>query len=92
MINTKLLRGSIYKVYKSQTEFSKDVGWSKNKIGRILNGTSIPSINDCNVLLSKLFLSDEEYKNIFLPSASPNGDYFTDAAATANKDSESNQL
>lgn len=74
MIDTKALRGALYRVYKSQAEFSIDVGWPKNKIGRILKGTSIPSIEDCNILLCKLHLSDSEYKQIFLPKLSPNGD------------------
>lgn len=74
MIDTKALRGALYKVYKSQVEFSDDAGWPKNKIGRILNGISIPSIDDSHILLRKLNLSDFEYKQIFLPSVSPNGD------------------
>ncbi len=84
MIDTKALRGALYKVYKSQAEFSVDVGWAKNKIGRILNGTSIPSIEDCNILLCKLNLSDSEYKQIFLPKISPNGDKTNGIQKAAN--------
>jgi transcriptional regulator with XRE-family HTH domain len=92
MIDTKALRGAIYKAYKSQSQLSDDIGWAKNKIGRILNGTSIPSIEDCHVLMDKLNLSDREYKQIFLPSLSPNGDMRVMDAATSYeniRDSES---
>lgn len=93
MIDTSALRGAIYKVYKSQTNFSHDVEWPKNKIGRILNGKSIPSIDDCRVFLYKLKLSDIDYKRIFLPNPSPYGDNEFSGAATPIKtnQAESNQ-
>lgn len=92
MIDTKALRGAIYKAYKSQSQLSDEIGWAKNKIGRILNGTSIPSIEDCHILMDKLNLSDSEYKQIFLPSLSPFGDKRATDAATSYeniRDSES---
>ncbi|KAB3527126.1 helix-turn-helix domain-containing protein [Alkaliphilus serpentinus] len=73
-INTQLLRGAIYSKFKSQNEFTKTIGWSQNKIGRILKGEMIPNIVDCNAIMKVLSLSKEEYFDIFLPSASPNGD------------------
>lgn len=73
-INTQLLRGAIYSKFKSQNEFTKTIGWSQNKIGRILKGEMIPNIEDCNAIVNVLSLSIEEYIDIFLPSLSPNGD------------------
>lgn len=73
-INTQLLRGAIYSKFKSQNEFTKSIGWSQNKIGRILKGEMIPNIEDCNAIMKVLALSMEEYISIFLPSISPNGD------------------
>ena len=73
-INTQLLRGIIYSKFKSQNEFTKAIGWSPNKIGRIVKGTMIPNIEDCNAMMQTLSLTKEEYFQIFLPSLSPNGD------------------
>lgn len=73
-INTKLLRGVIYSKYNSQREFTQAVGWSQNKIGRILKGRMIPNIEDCAIICNALSLSREESLNIFLPSISPNGE------------------
>jgi DNA-binding XRE family transcriptional regulator len=73
-INTQLLRGAIYSKFKSQNQFTKAIGWSQNKIGRILKGEMIPNIEDCNAIMKVLSLSVEEYINIFLPSISPIGD------------------
>ena len=73
-IDTKLLRGAIYSKYKSQYEFSKALGWSQNKIGRILKGKMIPNIEDCNKMCEALSLSKDECMEIFLPFLSPNGD------------------
>ncbi|MCT4544535.1 MAG: hypothetical protein N4A63_13405 [Vallitalea sp.] len=74
MINFNLLRGHIYSLYSSQNALTQELGWPKNKIGRILNGSAVPNVNDCEMLTEKLKLTAEEYISIFIPSLSPNGD------------------
>lgn len=73
-INIGEFRSKIYSKYRSQSEFSKDIGWNTNKTSRILNGSSVPDIDDCAEVLNVIPMTAEEYCKIFLPNVSPFGE------------------
>mgnify|MGYP000908159761 CR=1 FL=1 len=81
MINTSLLREKIYGKFHSQAAFSREIGWGANRINKILNGKSVPDVNDCAIIASTLSLTKDDYINIFIPCLSPNGDSMSDKSA-----------
>ena len=40
------LRGLIHGQYKSLSEFAREIGWSRQKLHRVLSGKMPPSIRD----------------------------------------------
>lgn len=73
MINTSELRGVIYAKYGTITALSNRMSWNKNKIGKILNGSYVPNIEECAELADALEMGQQKFYEIFLPQKSPNG-------------------
>jgi len=68
------LKGKIVSRYGSQNRFAEAIGWSKQRLSRFVTGERTPNLEDIKTMSVALGLSYEEFKLIFLPWLSPNGD------------------
>lgn len=68
MVNTMGLRGLIYGKYKSQTAFATHIGWSKQKLSKIINGAQEPTVRDIGDMAAALDKPLGEIAEIFLPN------------------------
>lgn len=66
------LRGLIYGKYETETQLANELGWSKQRLNLITNGTREPDIEEVVALAEKLDKSVEEMVYIFLRHKSPN--------------------
>ena len=66
------LRGLIYGKYETETQLANELGWSKQRLNLITNGTREPDIEEVVALAGKLDKSVEEMVYIFLRHKSPN--------------------
>ena len=66
------LRGLIYGKYETETQLANDLGWSKQRLNVITNGTREPDLEEVAALADKLDKSVEEMVYIFLRHKSPN--------------------
>lgn len=74
-MNIMALRGAIAERYKTQSAFAKAIGWSDNKVSRLMTGKHSPDMEEISEITRALDLSKERYIDIFyLPIASTNGD------------------
>jgi transcriptional regulator with XRE-family HTH domain len=65
------IRGAVFSVYHSISEFAKAIGWSQNKSSRIINGTQRPSASDMERMYVCLKITDaDRFVSIFFPSLS----------------------
>jgi len=62
----KALKGLVLKKYFSIGAFANDIGWSRNKSSRIVNGIQNPSVDDIVDLTKSLELDEPTFFNIFL--------------------------
>lgn len=67
------LRGAVFGKYKNQLNFGDAIKWNRNKVSRLLRGKYIPDVDEAAQINHVMNLSEEEYKEIFLPALSPNG-------------------
>ena len=67
-LDLQRLKGEIVAVYGTQLEFSKAIGWHKNKVSKM---------DEVAAIVSALHLTEQQYWNIFLPNLSPNCDKST---------------
>lgn len=73
-INIALLRSKIYEKFASKQEFAKAIGWSVNKVTRILSDKHTLDINEAAEISKILNLTLMEHTRIFMPWISPIGD------------------
>ena len=59
------LRGLIFSKYKSINEFSKEIGWHRNKASRIINGNRDPNATEMIQLANHLNMTLEIFIPIF---------------------------
>ena len=71
------LRGLIYGRYETEAQLAAELGWSKQKLNLITNGTREPNLVDVVALARKLDKPVEEMVYIFLRHKSPNGQHLT---------------
>lgn len=67
------LRGLIYGKYETETQLANELGWPKQRLNLITNGTREPDLEEVAALAEKLDKSVEEMVFIFLRHKSPNG-------------------
>lgn len=72
MQKVRELRGLIYSQYDSETEFANSIGWPRQRVNKITNGTKEPDIDELNVLAKALNKSVGDIAQIFLRYKSPN--------------------
>ena len=73
-MNVRRLKAEIVAEYGTQTEFSKVIGWHKNKVSKIVCGNYKPDTDEVAKIVDTLHLDEKKYLEIFLPSKSPNGE------------------
>lgn len=66
------LRGLIYGKYETETQLANELGWPKQRLNLITNGTREPDLEEVVALAEKLDKSVEEMVFIFLRHKSPN--------------------
>ena len=66
------LRGLIYGKYETETQLANELGWPKQRLNLITNGTREPDLEEVAALAEKLDKSVEEIVFIFLRHKSPN--------------------
>lgn len=66
----KALKGLVLKKYFSIGAFANDIGWSRNKSSRIVNGIQNPSVDDIVDLTKSLELDEPTFFNIFFKNLS----------------------
>ena len=66
------LRGLIYGKYETETQLANELGWPKQRLNLITNGTREPDLEEVAALAEKLDKSGEERVFIFLRHKSPN--------------------
>lgn len=67
------LNSLIHGQYPNQAAFAKAIGWSRQRLGKIVNGDKVPSINDVQVISNGLGVPFMMVCNFFLNPKSPNG-------------------
>ena len=68
------LNGLIHNRYGSQTEMATSMGWSRQRLNRILTGRKQPSLDEVCAMAKSLGVSFMTIAQFFLGSASPIGD------------------
>lgn len=73
-MNLARLKGEIVAQYGTQSAFATSLGWSENKLSRMMRGKYKINIDDAEQIAKLLNMDTELYCQIFLPIKSPNGD------------------
>lgn len=68
----KELRGLIYSKYNSEAEMAKIMGWTRQKVNKITNGTKEPNVDELNAFAKALDKTVGDVAQIFLRNKSPN--------------------
>ena len=66
------LRGLIYSKYESEAQLASELGWPRQRLNNITNGTKEPDLEEVAALAGKLDRSVSEIVHIFLRQKSPN--------------------
>lgn len=66
------IRGLIYGKYDNEAQLAKELGWPRQRLNKITNGTKEPDIDEVCALAEKLDQSIEDVVHIFLRYKSPN--------------------
>lgn len=66
------LKGLIYSKYDSESDFSKAIGWPRQRLNKITTGGKEPNVQEINILSSALGVPIERMVGIFLSCESPN--------------------
>lgn len=67
------LRGLIYSRYENEAQCAREMGWPRQKLSKITNGTKEPDIKELAALAVALDVSMEKVAQIFLSRRSPTG-------------------
>ena len=63
-------RGLVYSRFKSIAAFSDAIGWTRQKGSNIVNGVTVPSLDDVDKMAKALGLTFEETAQFFLRTPS----------------------
>lgn len=66
MAKNMTLRGIIYSRYDSEADFARSLGWTRQKLNRIVNG-KMPNIEELNAIAQGLNVPVSEAIAFFLP-------------------------
>lgn len=67
------LKGLIYSKYDNQSALSERLGWTRQRLSRIVTGQKMPDVEELNELSVALDVPVDNLIHIFLRSKSPNG-------------------
>lgn len=67
MRNDTELRGIIHTRFRSEAEFARAVGWSRQKMNKITTGKQLPNIMELNKMAEMLDVSIHNFLKAFLP-------------------------
>lgn len=73
-MNTNRLRGEIVSRFRTQNAFAAYLGWTPNKVSKLLTGKYKPDTDDVATITNALNMDERTFCDIFLPQKSPNGD------------------
>lgn len=73
-MNTNRLRGEIVSRFRTQNAFAAYLGWTPNKVSKLLTGKYKPDTDDVATIANALNMDERTFCDIFLPKKSPNGD------------------
>lgn len=73
MAKVSELRGIIYSQFDSESQFAKELGWDRQRLNKITNGTKEPDLEEVAAIANKLNRTTDEIFHIFLRHQSPNG-------------------
>ena len=62
----------IYSKFKSQSAFSRHIGWPKQSLNKIVNGDKQPTLEEVQTIANGLEVPFMLVANFFLKSQSPN--------------------
>ena len=66
------LRSLIYAKYDSEAKLADELGWPRQRLNKITNGTKEPDLDEVKVLAEKLDRPFSDIAFIFLDKKSPN--------------------
>ena len=67
------LRGMIFSNYESEAQMAKAIGWSRQRLNKITNGTKEPTLYEVDVIAKAVGEEFMTVAAIFLKKKSPNG-------------------
>lgn len=59
-------RGLVYSRFNTQSSFANEIGWSKQKVSKIINNMQVPTVRDIEALSCCLEKPVEDIVNLFL--------------------------
>jgi DNA-binding phage protein len=68
------LTGMIHSKFRSESEMARKIGWSRQRLYKITNGTKEPNLDEVRKLAGALEMPVIEVAQFFLQKESPNGD------------------
>lgn len=80
MAKNMTLRGLIYSRYDNEADFARYLGWSRQRLNKIVNG-KIPNIEELNAIAKGLNVPVSDAILFFLPAQSPNEQQITSGIA-----------
>jgi len=60
------LRSMIFGIYKSESECARQMGWAKQRLNKIVNGTKEPTVSELQEMSIALNCSVSDMASIFL--------------------------
>lgn len=72
-MNTTELRVEIIRKFNTQAELAKELGWTENKMSKMMQGKYIPDLNEVISIADKLSLESGRFLEIFLDKKLPYG-------------------
>jgi transcriptional regulator with XRE-family HTH domain len=76
------LRSLIYAKYDSEAKLADELGWPRQRLNKITNGTKEPDLDEVKVLAEKLDRPFSDIAFIFLDQKSPNDEQSDSAEQT----------
>lgn len=73
-MDTITLNGLIYNKYRNQSDMAEKMGWSRQRLNKIINGKKVPDLMEVDCLATALGVDLMTVAQFFLPEKSPYGD------------------